>query len=345
MRLKVDKHHSTFLITGKALTFASVFLLPGCASSPDRLPPAPTIGAPVAGVSDIPIKIGDPYTVGDKEYTPVDTTDYDVVGYASWYGEEFAGKPTANGETFVPGGISAAHKTLPLPSYAEVTALETGRTILVRINDRGPFANDRIIDLSRGAADQLGITQQGIAGVRVRRVFPNEADRALLRSGRSAFERPVTSDGLLNVLRKKLGTMPVPVEPIKQTAASEKPSEVAAVSPEPEPDPTPKPTGNNRFIVEGDQQELTKSPKPEYWTGPARTTLPTGFMVQVAAFSSKARADALASKLGAKVFPSSDSKIWRVRYGPYSSATEAQSGLQQARQNGYSDARVIRADR
>ncbi|WOE74023.1 septal ring lytic transglycosylase RlpA family protein [Alterisphingorhabdus coralli] len=302
------------------------------------MPPAPSGTAPIAGVSDTPVKIGTPYEVGGKEYVPADTMDYDEVGYASWYGDEFANKPTANGENYVPAGISAAHKTLPLPSYAEVTALETGRTILVRINDRGPFAKDRIIDLSRGAADQLGITDQGVAGVRVRRVFPPETDRALLRSGRSAYARPVTSDGLLNVLRKKLGLMPKPVAPVQQTAAAETPPAAAPVT-------RAKPANNGRFIVEGEGASPVTNPKPQYWSGPARTTLPTGFMVQVAAFGSKARADALASKLGAKVYASSDSNIWRVRYGPYSSATDAQSGLQRARQNGYSDAKVIRADR
>src|SRR3546814_5701897 len=91
-----------------------------------------------------------------------------------WYGGAHKGKPTANREHFRPEGISAAHKTLPLPSYVEVTSLETGRTILVRINDRGPFVSGRVIDLSSAAAEQLGMKRKGVAAVRVRRVNPPE---------------------------------------------------------------------------------------------------------------------------------------------------------------------------
>src|SRR3546814_18441296 len=100
--------------------------------------------------------LGVPYKVGDTSYTPADVADYDAVGCASRYGDDHDGKPTANGEDFDPAAISAAHKTLPLPSYVEVTALDTGRTIMVRVNDRGTMANDRLHDLSPAAADQHG---------------------------------------------------------------------------------------------------------------------------------------------------------------------------------------------
>src|SRR3546814_14826735 len=89
----------------------------------------------LVALQDYPVKIWRPYHIGGVTYTPVDAPDYDEVGYASWYGGAHKGKPTANGERFRPEGISAAHKTLPLPSYVEVTSLETGRTILVRINE------------------------------------------------------------------------------------------------------------------------------------------------------------------------------------------------------------------
>src|SRR3546814_20302960 len=111
--------------------------------------------------------------------------------YASCDGGESCNR-TANGERFRPKAVTAAHVTLPLPSYVEVTALETGRTILVRVNDRGPFAGrGRIIDLSRGAAEQLGIRAAGAAPVRVRVVEPPEGDRRQLREGRQAPERAV----------------------------------------------------------------------------------------------------------------------------------------------------------
>lgn len=155
-------------------------------------------------VSDSPVKIGRAYQMRGITYTPADDRDYEDVGYASWYGEELAGNSTANGERFKPGGVSAAHRTLPLPSYVEVTALGTGRTILVRINDRGPFDPGRLIDLSRGAAEQLGITGHGAAPVRVRRVEPPEQDRARLRSGERAAARAPLSDRQLLPLRARL---------------------------------------------------------------------------------------------------------------------------------------------
>ena len=117
-------------------------------------------------VSDTPVQIGRPYTIRGVTYVPAAAPDFDQVGYASWYGSE-SGNRTARGEKFRPGGISAAHTTLPLPSYVEVTALDTGRTILVRVNDRGPFAKGRIIDLSHRAAEKLDMIDSGVARVRV----------------------------------------------------------------------------------------------------------------------------------------------------------------------------------
>src|SRR6478609_9958637 len=143
-------------------------------------------------VSDVPVRIGPPYTVRGTTYTPAAEAAYDRVGYATWYGPE-SGNQTANGERFEPDWISAAHTTLPLPSYVEVTALDTGRRIVVRINDRGPFARGRLIDLSRGAAEELGVRAQGVAPVRVRAVEPSDKDRKRLRQGKPARELPPVS--------------------------------------------------------------------------------------------------------------------------------------------------------
>jgi rare lipoprotein A len=154
-------------------------------------------------VSDYPVKIGRPYSVRGTTYRPADLPAYDAVGMASWYGRE-SGNQTANGERFRVKGISAAHTVLPLPSYVEVTALDTGRTILLRINDRGPFTPSRLIDLSRGAARLLGIERLGRAAVRVRRVEPDAKDRARLRAGKQASARPDASPDELAALRARL---------------------------------------------------------------------------------------------------------------------------------------------
>lgn len=166
-----------------------VLALSACASRPDYRP-----------VADTPVRIGKPYTIGGATHVPRAEPGYDVLGYASWYGNE-SGNQTANGERFRPQWVTAAHKTLPLPTYVEVTALDSGRTILVRVNDRGPFSRGRIIDLSRGAAEQLGIRAAGHAAVRVRRVEPPERDRKLLREGKAAAERLRIDGRVLDHLR------------------------------------------------------------------------------------------------------------------------------------------------
>src|SRR4051794_12776968 len=113
-------------------------------------------------------KVGSPYQVNGIWYYPRVDYGYDETGTASWYGEAFNGRPTANGETFDLTQVSAAHKTLQLPSVVEVTNLQNGRALKVRVNDRGPYASDRVIDLSRRAAQLLGFERAGTAPVRVR---------------------------------------------------------------------------------------------------------------------------------------------------------------------------------
>lgn len=154
-------------------------------------------------VSDSPVRIGPSYQVRGERYTPRAQPDYDMLGYAAWYGSE-SGSQTANGEKFHPAWITAAHRDLPLPTYVEVTALDTGRRILVRVNDRGPFAaRSRIIDLSRGAAEELGIRAKGVAAVRVRRVEPAAKDRERLREGKPARKLPAIAPRALENLQRQ----------------------------------------------------------------------------------------------------------------------------------------------
>lgn len=122
-------------------------------------------------------KIGKPYEIDGKWYYPAENPEYAQTGIASWYGPGFHGKRTANGEIFNMNLLSAAHRTLPLPSMAEVENLENGRRIIVRINDRGPFAGNRLIDLSRQGARALGFENEGLARVRVRYLEPASLSR------------------------------------------------------------------------------------------------------------------------------------------------------------------------
>jgi len=112
-------------------------------------------------------RLGQPYTVAGQVYVPEENSHYSAVGLASWYGDDFHGRQTANGEVFDLNGISAAHPTLPLPCYVRVTNLNNGRSLIVRVNDRGPYRSGRIIDVSVRAAQLLGFRSRGTAQVRV----------------------------------------------------------------------------------------------------------------------------------------------------------------------------------
>jgi rare lipoprotein A len=301
---------------------------------------------------DQPTLLGSPFVVGNTTYTPEDVASYDDVGYASYYGQERAGQPTANGEVFMPSAITAAHKTLPMPSYVEVTALDTGRTILVRVNDRGPYANDRLIDLTEGAARQLGISEQGMAGVRVRKVNPPEQERAVLRAGQTAATRIDTPESLLRVLRDKLAKMPRPgsasnaVRPVTtmRPLPSKRPIAKAPIVREPVSD-APEPTRDGRFIREGAGQSAPATRAPVIRETEPRAIVVQSdgnYVVQVAAFVTRSRADALARKLGARVAASADGRLFRVQYGPYTNEADAQRGLASARQRGYPQAKLFR---
>ncbi|WP_331374825.1 septal ring lytic transglycosylase RlpA family protein [Sinorhizobium chiapasense] len=114
--------------------------------------------------------VGKPYVVKGKRYYPKEDPNYDREGVASWYGSAFRGRRTANGEVYYPDRLSAAHPTLPLPSYVRVTNLENGSSLILRVNDRGPYHKGRIIDISRKAADMLDLKHRGTASVRVQYV-------------------------------------------------------------------------------------------------------------------------------------------------------------------------------
>ena len=159
--------------------------------------------ASYAPVRDAPVRIGRPYTVRGVTYVPASEPGYDVLGYASWYGRE-SGNRTANGEKFRPKAMGGAHTTLPLPSYVEVTALATGRRVLVRVNDRGPFVRGRVIDLSQRAGEALGMRAAGTAAVRVRVMAPDEEDRARLRRGEAARAPAPLDAAALASLRRQL---------------------------------------------------------------------------------------------------------------------------------------------
>ena len=149
-----------------------------------------------------------PYTVFGRTYTPdVSGGPLSQEGIASWYGKRYHGRQTSSGEIYDMHALSAAHTTLPIPSYARVTRLDNGRQVLVRINDRGPFLGDRVIDLSYAAAARLGMVEAGQARVRVDRLMPDEIARIRAGQGTPAEPAPIAQ------------TAPVSVTPMPPQAA------------------------------------------------------------------------------------------------------------------------------
>jgi rare lipoprotein A len=136
------------------------------------------------------VVVGEAYSVAGKLYTPRENPRYSKTGLASWYGEAFHGRLTANGEIYDVNGLTAAHPTLPLPSYARVTNLQNGRSMIVRVNDRGPFAKDRIIDLSSRVADMLDVKNEGTARVKVDYVGPARMDGMDERKLLASYQAP-----------------------------------------------------------------------------------------------------------------------------------------------------------
>jgi rare lipoprotein A len=155
----------------------AAMILSACATPKPRLDIGRTVASsprgPMVSPSGRPLRGTEkPYQIRGVWYYPKADPDYDVKGIGSWYGEQFHNRRTANGEIFDMDLPSAAHTTLPLPSLVEVTNLDNGRRMIVRVNDRGPFVDNRVIDLSRAAAEQLGYRRQGVARVRVRYIGP-----------------------------------------------------------------------------------------------------------------------------------------------------------------------------
>jgi rare lipoprotein A len=312
----------------------AVVLLSGCLGGGDHKADSVPVGNVYVGngpASDYPIVIGEAFTIDGVTYKPADTMNYDTVGYAA-LGQ---GGGTA---------ITGANKLLPLPSYVEVTSLDSGKTILVRLERRGPMSNDRLVELSPGAAAQLGLTSDR-APVRVRRVNPPEVERSLLRGGQPAPYRMETPKSLLGVLMRKLN----PAAPVvTQPAATPSPVPTATPRPSPPksvptsrttPSPMPHPvaTATPRPVV---------TPRPVATLTPVATPSPTAahgsFVVQIGAFSTQERANATAAKVGGRIAPAG--RLFRVRMGPFATQAQANAALAKARAAGYSDARIQHAD-
>lgn len=261
-------------------------------------------------------KIGKPYQIDGVWYYPAEDFDYSETGIASWYGNEFAGKPTASGEIFDPNEITAAHRTLPLTSIVRVTNLENGRALAVRVNDRGPFAHGRIIDLSRRAAQLLGFHAQGTAKVRVE-ILEEESRAIAAAAGRLdvGAGKPQAAPAAIVVAETLPGSPPPPsVQP--------RPGPVSAVG------------------LAGAVPALDG----RVWQMPVR---PTQIYVQAGAFTRYENARQLGTKLAslgpARVTTAQigNQQFYRVRLGPIATVEQADSVLSRVISIGHPEARIV----
>ena len=313
--------------------------------------------------------LGEPYTIAGQKFEPKDDNAFDEVGYSITMSPDMADGSSMSGEPYNPAAITISHRILPVPSYVELTNLETGKTIIARVTDRGPMLKDRVAALSPAAAQLLGI--DGGAAIRVRRVNPPVAEKYALRSGRPASDRLDTPPALLSALKRRLmenGT-PKPKDVMLSAPAPRAPNPLQAkpqVAKAPAPKPMPKTapiragatfdpawpapstrpappatSGGDRFVVEGDGIRVTSNQPIRVAPSGASSVAPSGtFFVQIAAYGDQSRAVSLARRMRGSVQDAGS--VYRVRVGPFDSENEARAALSDLQSNGYPDARISR---
>lgn len=276
-------------------------------------------------------KVGNPYKIAGRWYTPRVDPGYDRKGVASWYGDLFHGRYTANGEIFDMDALTAAHPTLPLPSYVRVTSLENGRSLVLRVNDRGPYAHDRIIDLSRRSAQALGFQRRGTAPVRVQYLGPAPLNGDDSLEWRVYASQPWAQHASLN-------------EP--KGGASGRTRLVQAVAGEVRADP---------MVVGSLPEDAENAVRDAKWMTRANTASAGGkansggtHFIQAASFNNREFAKRLGDSfedLGeVRVIPAEvGGKTWyRVRVGPFSQRHDADEALRVVVDKGMTDARIVR---
>ena len=254
-------------------------------------------------------KVGNPYKINGQWFYPAVDYNYDEVGIASWYGPNFHGKKTANGEIFNQNEISAAHKTLPIPSIVTVTNLENNKILEIRINDRGPFVRGRIIDLSKKAAEVLGVLKNGTAKVRVK---INEEKSRKIAMDYENYKSFVTKAGISEKIEKKS----IDNEDIKL---------------------------NNEIIIKS--KNLTNS-LDNVHKNKNSTITNNQILVQVGAFSDIRNANNLVKKLSNfKAYIKrefiNDKYFYRVRIGPLSDKSFAEKVIQKLNLEGLINSKII----
>jgi rare lipoprotein A len=349
-----------------AAFLAVAVLLAGCGSSP-KGPGSPHVasahggGGPTQGY----YKVGAPYQIDGTTYTPAVDYDYDETGIASWYGPNFTGKITANGELYDMNEVTAAHRTLPMPSLVRVTNLDNGRTIVVRINDRGPYARGRILDMSRRGAQLLGYEKTGTAKVRVQ-IMARESQilAAAAKQGQLSVdlagldnENPALPPGTPTYTRPGAATA-TPLAPPRRYQPP--PQQVAEAEAETEaqtgaPAPIAIPIVNEKKLIQQDlppQQQTVKGSDVggRFLPAPVATyqkVKPTSIYVQAGSFGVQENAERLRAKLASvgrtDIFSAivDGRTFYRVRVGPVGTVDEADALLTRVVGAGANGAKIV----
>lgn len=279
-----------------------------------------------------------PYTVLGKSFTPhTEHRSFRQTGTASWYGRKFHGKKTANGETYDMYAMTAAHPTLPIPSYARVSRPGSNQTIIVRINDRGPFHSSRIIDLSYVAAAKLGLIAPGSGTVIVEAITPDE-----IQAGN--FEQYAAKQGSNNTRKSNAGTG-LNTEPDRDQHGLE--ALIAASSTHDNNDSFTEETDNTpSWSRDPQEQRLAISPG-----NPSSISPKAGIYLQFGAFSAAQNASSLATQLNQKISNievrsaevEAVNALYRVQIGPYHTRTEAvNAALRIQQQTGHKASLAVR---
>lgn len=299
-------------------------------SSPDITDPPQKQAAAILNQGGV-YKVGNPYKILGRWYYPKEDYTYKEVGTASWYGPDFHAKRTANGEKYDMHSLTAAHRTLPLPSIVRVTNLENGRSLVVRVNDRGPYARNRIIDVSKKVAQLLGFLEQGTAKVRVEVLEKESKNLKAALTGNPAY----ADVNAAPVAKVQTAAM----TPIGGAAVAADSVNYASVTPDYDYEPEQSglkmpPVQKVTFVSEKDNS-------------PHTTAAAQGFYVQAGAFTSRESAVALGKRLnkfGQSHITQADVKgktFYRVRIGPFSEHSSALRTQAEIRDFGIPAAHIV----
>jgi len=286
-------------------------------------------------------KVGAPYTIDGVTYTPMEEFQHVETGVASWYGPGFHGKSTANGETYDQSDHTAAHRTLQMPSVVRVTNLDNGRSTVVRVNDRGPYARGRILDVSRAAAEELDMTHSGTAHVRLEQLsMESQSMKEIALNGGGPSEQRAALDKYIAGRRG-----PPPVAATAQAVPPPTPPVTVPASPPPPPvQPNPRSPAVAPLVASG---SAGQGPATVATLASAATHPAGGFYVQTGSFSSMGNAEkqrGLLTSYGAPEISQASSggrEVYRVRLGPYTTSDAAGIIADRLKRSGYGDARVV----